>query len=124
VRPVYGDDYSKALCGAKLCLCFLSRLNRDSYTRRTFEIPACGRLMLSERTADLSRLFAEDREALFFSSTEELVSKVQEWVKDDARRDTAALAGLCRCWDGGHDVISRMREMLMSLQKELGVAFQ
>lgn len=111
VCPVYGDDYSKALCGAKLCLCFLSRLNRDSYTRRTFEIPACGRLMLSERTTDLTRLFAEDREAVYFGSEAELVEKAIFYVNDDVRRESMAKAGLDRAWRSGHDVVSRMVEI-------------
>ena len=69
IEPVFGDDYAKALCGAKVCLAFLSKLNRDSYTRRCFEIPACGNVMLAERTADLCRMFKEDEEACFFSSS-------------------------------------------------------
>ena len=59
VEEAAGDDYTKALCGAKMSLCFLSRLNRDSYTRRCFEIPACGSLLLSERTAELGLRRAE-----------------------------------------------------------------
>jgi len=42
ITPAVGDNYAKALCGAKVCLAFLSKLNRDTYTRRCFEIPACG----------------------------------------------------------------------------------
>jgi spore maturation protein CgeB len=120
-RSALGDQYAKALCGAKLCLSFLSKLNRDTYTRRSFEIPACGKLMLSERTRSLETMFSEDHEAVFFSSTEELVSKAQEWVTDDTRRETVARAGLDRCWSGGHDVLSRMRGMMMLCEKELGL---
>jgi hypothetical protein len=109
--PVYGADYAKALGGAKMCLCFLSRLNRDSYTRRTFEIPACGRLMLSERTEELAKLFAEDSEAVFFGSEAELVVKAISCVNDEVRRELMAKAGVDRVWSGGHDVVSRMAEM-------------
>jgi hypothetical protein len=66
-------------------------------------------------------MFSEDHEAVFFSSTEELVSKAQEWVTDDTRRETVARAGLDRCWSGGHDVLSRMRGMMMLCEKELGL---
>ena len=34
VHLVWNGDYNKALCGAKIALCFLSKLNRDTYTRR------------------------------------------------------------------------------------------
>jgi spore maturation protein CgeB len=111
VYPVLGEEYVKALTGARLCLAFLSQLNRDTYTRRSFEIPACGCLMLSERTDDLTRLFKEDEEAVFFSSPAELVAKARVLLEDDARRKQIAQAGRRRCVADGHDVVSRMRQL-------------
>ena len=116
VQAVLGDDYRKALCGADICLCLLSRLNRDTYTRRCFEIPACGRVMLAERTADLTAMFKEDEEACFFSSPEELVSKAR-WLLDNAeRRQRIAAAGLQRVWADGHAVADRCRSLLQTLE--------
>jgi spore maturation protein CgeB len=112
IEPAEGDDYAKALCGAKICLCFLSKLNRDTYTRRCFEIPACGRVMLAERTGELLRLFKEDEEACFFSSNEELVEKVRWLLENSDVRERIARAGLKRVWDDGHDVMSRVRQFL------------
>lgn len=112
VQPVLGDEYVKALCGAKVCLSFLSKLNRDTYTRRNFEIPACGGVMLSERTSDLTTIFAEGDEAMYFGNAAELVETATALVKDDARRELIASAGMRRVWAGGHDVVSRMRQML------------
>ncbi len=112
IRPALGDDYARALVGADICLCFLSRLNRDTYTRRCFEIPACGSVMLAERTDDLVRMFREDEEACFFSSHEEMVEKAQWLQANPALRDQIALAGLRRVWFEGHDVNSRARQFL------------
>ncbi len=109
IIPAEGAEYSKALCGAKICLCFLSKLNRDTYTRRCFEIPACGKLMLAERTEDLMKLFIEDEEACFFSSPEELVQKVQWLIRNPDIRERIAQAGLRRVWADGHDVMSRAK---------------
>lgn len=112
---VLGDDYRKALCGAEICLCLLSRLNRDTYTRRCFEIPACGRVMLAERTPDLLAMFKEDEEACFFSSPDELVQKAR-WLRDNAQlRARIAAAGLRRVWADGHAVADRCRALLQAL---------
>jgi spore maturation protein CgeB len=110
-----GDEYAKALCGAKVCLCFLSKLNRDTYTRRCFEIPACGKVMLAERTDDLMRFFKEDEEACFFSSTDELVRKAHWLITNPDIRERIAQAGLRRVWADGHDVTSRARQFIQAI---------
>ncbi len=112
VQPAIGLEYAKALCGAQMCLCFLSRLNRDTYTRRCFEIPACGGLLVSERTADLQELFREDEEAIYFSSPEELVEKVL-WLREHPERGREmAQAGHRRALADHHSVDDRMRQMV------------
>jgi spore maturation protein CgeB len=112
VRLVWGEEYNQALCGAKVALCFFSKLNRDTYTRRCFEIPATGTLMLAEYSDDLASLYREGQEADFFRSKEELVSKLQYYVKDQGRRESVALAGRRRVLADGHDVLSRMKDVL------------
>lgn len=112
VRPVWGEDYNKALCGAKIALCFFSRLNRDAYTRRCFEIPATGTLMLCEYSPDAASLFAEGRDADYFRDKEELVAKIERYLGDDNLRRSVAAAGHLRVHADGHDVISRMRQLL------------
>ena len=107
-----GEDYAKALCGAKVCLAFLSKLNRDTYTRRCFEIPACGRVMLAERTDDLLKMFKEDEEACFFVSQEELVIKAKWLVENPNIRERIAQAGLRRVWADRHDVRSRAAQFI------------
>lgn len=102
-----GEEYSKSLCGALVCLCFLSKLNRDTYTRRCFEIPACGKVMLAERTDELLNMFIENKEACFFSSVEELVVKAKWLIDNPDIANQIGQAGLKRVWKDGHDVKSR-----------------
>lgn len=109
IVPVYGTDYVKAICGSEIALCFLSKLNNNPYTRRCFEIPACGTLLLSERTDEMKELFNEDKEAVYFLHKEELVQKVQFFLKEPERRKAIAAAGRERCLSSGYDVASRMR---------------
>jgi spore maturation protein CgeB len=122
VRMVWGEDYNKALSGARVALCFLSKLNRDTYTRRCFEIPATRALMLSEYTDDLATLFREGEEADFFRNPEELITKIKIYITDDRRRRTVAEAGFNKVYNDGHDVISRMRQVLVWANKTKGYA--
>jgi spore maturation protein CgeB len=112
VSLVWGEAYNKALCGAKIALCFLSRLNRDTYTRRCFEIPACGTMLLSEYSEDLAGLFAPGIEADYFHDRASLLQQLQRYLASDALRASVASAGAARVVADGHDVTSRMRELL------------
>ena len=112
IAPVVGDDYVQAICGAKVALCFLSRLNDDTYTRRSFQIPAMRTAMLSERTPDLESLFVDSEEAAFFSTTDELLARLRALIADDELRRRIAEGGYARVRRDGHDVVSRMKTFL------------
>lgn len=117
VHEALGDDYTKALCGAKMCLCFLSKWNRDTYTRRCFEIPASGALLLSERTTDLRHLFREDEEAIFFSSVDELVDKALWLRANPGIAQRIAAAGYQRVHTDGHSVNDRAHQFYEMCKK-------
>jgi spore maturation protein CgeB len=112
VQTVWGAQYNAALCGAKIALCFLSKLNQDTYTRRCFEIPATGTLMLSEYSDDLATLYREGSEAEFFRSPQEMIDKIHRHLADDAHRRRVAQAGCARVHADGHDVVSRMKWLM------------
>ena len=110
-----GTDYAKALSGAKMCLCFLSKLNRDSYTRRCFEIPAFHRVLLSERSEALESMYIENAEACYFSTPEEAVNRVRWLLDNPEERMRIANAGASRVWRDGGDVFSRAQEFLTKI---------
>ena len=112
LRKVFGEDYRKALCGAKMVACFLSKWNRDQYTRRAFEIPACGAFLLAERTPLMRQLYEEGREAEYFDSPEEFLDKVRFYRDHDQARRKVAQAGCRRATTSPYDVYSRMRQWL------------
>ena len=125
LQTVWGEDYTKALCGAKVALCFLSKLNRDTYTRRCFEIPACGTFMLAEYTEDLAGLFRAGEEADFFRTPDQLVDKLAFYLGNEERRRAVAAGGRRRVIADGHDVVSRMRQVTAWVEelKECTVAY-
>lgn len=112
VKLVWSQDYNKALCGAKVALCFLSKLNRDTYTRRCFEIPASCTVLLSEYSADLDSIYRRDREAVYFESVQEMRGKLEWLLADDAKCKEIAIAGMQRMWKDEHDVVSRVKKLL------------
>jgi glycosyltransferase involved in cell wall biosynthesis len=115
IGKVVGEEYRKALSAAKIGLCFFSKWNRDEYTRRVFEIPACGMFLLSERTAVMRDLYREGVEAEFFSDAEELTDKVRFYLAHDDLRIQIAAAGRRRAVTSGHDVYSRMRQWIADI---------
>lgn len=107
-----GRDYRLALGGAKIAICLVRRANRDGHCMRTFEIPACGAFMLAERTEEHLELFAEDREAAYFGSHEELVDKVQYYLQREEERQRIAEAGYRRVIIGKNTYRDRLLEIL------------
>lgn len=92
-----GDDYVKAICGAKINLCLLSQWFDDQTTTRSVEIPACGKFMLAERNPEHQAMYKEGTEAEFYASGEELLDKIHYYLKHEAEREKIALAGRKKC---------------------------
>ena len=112
IRSVPAGDYVKVLACAKICLCFLSKWNRNQAAGRTFEIPAIGSFLLAERTPEHASYFQEGREAEFFGSAEELVTKARMYRANDARRKAVARAGHDRCLRSAYTHEDRVRQLL------------
>lgn len=87
-------------------------MNFDQQTSRTMEIPGCGGFMMAERTEEHRRLFEEDREAVFFSSNEELLAKCRYYLSHEEERKRIATAGHQRCIMSGYSNETGIRKML------------
>lgn len=119
VHLIWNIEYSKAICGAKIALCFFSKLNRDTYTRRCFEIPATGTLLLSEYSEDMSSLYTAGKEADFFKTKNELIIKLDRYLKDDKLRQCVADGGYQRVIRDGHDIVSRMIKVIEQIKVKI-----
>ena len=109
---VYGDDYARALSGARIGLGFLRKVCPDQHTTRTFEIPACGSLLLADRTEEHQSFFEEGHEAEFFDCEAELVDKARFYAGHEAARARVAAAGRERCRTAGYSYVERMRPVM------------
>jgi len=96
-KVVIGEEMSKVLNVSKISLNILRKQNKLSHNMRTFEAPACGAFVLAERTQEAKDFFEEDKEAVYFSSPEELREKVCYYLKNEPERKRIAQAGYLRC---------------------------
>jgi spore maturation protein CgeB len=111
----FDDDYAKRICATDINLGFLRKCNRDQQTQRSVEIPACGGFLLAERTDEHEALFREGCEAEYFSTREELVTKVRRYLDDPSRRSMIAEAGHRRCIEDNYSYAGRLSAALAEL---------
>jgi spore maturation protein CgeB len=94
--PVYGADLAQALARGAISINLLRDQNRLSHNMRSFESLACGAFTLSQRSPELTELFREDEEVVFFETEEELRAQVARWLPRAADRRRVAVAGVAR----------------------------
>jgi hypothetical protein len=116
-EEVYGDEYARALTGARIGLGFLRRVCPEQHTTRTFEIPACGSMLLAERTEEHQEFFLEGNEAEFFASDEELLHKVKFYCANEASRRRVAERGYERCIADRYAYVHRLETAFNQIQR-------
>lgn len=112
---LWGADYVDALSSFKIGLGLLSKYIPEQHTTRSFEIPAAGTFLLAERTAEHQRFFEEGREAEFFGSHEELVSKARFYLTNNLARRRIAERGRERCHGSGYDTDTVLSKILREI---------
>ena len=115
-HPLYYENYAKAICATKINLCFLRKINRDEITSRSVEIPACGGFMLAERTTKHLELFEDGKEAVFFSSNEELYDLVKKYLVCEKEREIIAKAGREKILKSGREHKEQLKKMLSIIE--------
>jgi spore maturation protein CgeB len=112
-NAVFGDAYARLLSECWVGLGLLSKRFPELHTTRTFEIPACGSILATERNSETTALF-DDSEALFFDDATDLTRKIRELFEDGASTRLSELA-----MRGNQRVISDHRDYPAILSKVL-----
>lgn len=122
LRPELSDeDYVRAIKGAKIGLCFVSKTNYNQTAARSFEIPGCATFLLAMRTPQHLDCFREGKEADFFGGTRELVEKARYYLEHDAERQEVARRGRERCEASGYSwraIMNRDWEKVMEIYRQ------
>ena len=116
-HEIYEEEYAHALSSSNISLGFLRKICPDQHTTRSFEIPACGSMMLADRSDEHQELFTEGKEAEYFSTKDELLDKVIFYTKNEDARAKIARQGYARCQSSGYSYYDRMDAVLKHLKK-------
>jgi len=112
VLRVDSEKYNNILNQSKISLVFLSHRNNDTYTRRCFEIPATGCVMLSQRSKTLETMFEEYKEILFFDNPQDAINKIEYYLNDIIKLNYISNNAQVRLLKDRHEVKDRVLEVL------------
>ena len=95
-REVIGGDFRRAVASAKVCVNILRPQNEGGHNMRTFEVPGCGGLLLSEWSEDQARHFRPDVEAVYARSPRGMAKLAKQYCEDEPAREAIRAAGHAR----------------------------
>jgi spore maturation protein CgeB len=108
---VYGEDYVKTLQNAKMAWGAVSKWVPELHTTRTFEIPACGTALLTERNAETELFFNED-EVVFYISDDEFIDKIMYYMSNTDALEQITNKGCAKVNKSGYDYKSIISKVL------------
>jgi spore maturation protein CgeB len=114
--PQLGLALSIAVAEAPIQLGLLNSANRDQHTCRSYEVPAAGGVLVAERTGEHARLLEEGKEALFFSSRQELEGHLERLIAEPATATRMSAAACRRIRAGGNTYEDRWDTILEAAQ--------
>jgi hypothetical protein len=87
------QDMAKIVGASRVIFNMVRFHNGNGHSMKTFEIPACGGFMLTNRTDEQLEFFAEDEGAAYYSTTAELLDKLKFYLGHDTARSRIAERG-------------------------------
>jgi spore maturation protein CgeB len=113
--PVFGAEMCKIISASKININILTAENRDTTNVRNLEIPACGGFQLCERSTEVSRLFEEGKEIVYFESPAELLQACKKYLGDERAREQIARQGYERLMRGQNTMKDRVKSIVSAL---------
>lgn len=105
------------VCGSSKLIFNVTRAEHGcAHSMKTFEIPACGGFLLTNRSDEQLEILAEDQEAVYFSTADELVDKARFYLQNDHARERIAAAGRARV---AHETYGARAQRMWTVSREL-----
>ena len=80
---LFGEDYVRAVSAALFGFGSISKWIPEKHTTRTFEIPACGTALLTEKNDEIMTFFCDD-EVIYYNDVADMIEKIKYY---SAHRD-------------------------------------
>jgi glycosyltransferase involved in cell wall biosynthesis len=112
INSVHGIEYNRIISSSKFALCFFSKINNDSYTRRVFEITSASTLLVAPYNKTIAKFFEDGEEALLYKNINDLTERLKKLLNNSKELKRIASNGRERCLRSGYDVKSRMSYFL------------
>jgi spore maturation protein CgeB len=80
-----GADFRRAVIGGRLSINILREQNREAENMRTYEIPACGAVMIGDYSPTSERLFPHGKCAFYAGTPQGLADQLKGWLADEER---------------------------------------
>jgi len=109
---LYGDDYSKTISQYQIAWGAVSKWIPEMHTTRTFEIPACGTALITEKNDETTRFFKDD-EVIFYSDEKEFVEKINYWLAHPNELTLLSEKGYKKVLEQGYDYKSILKKILI-----------
>jgi spore maturation protein CgeB len=111
-ESVYGDEYVRLISSSVMSLGLLSKKFPELHTTRTFEIPACGTLLVTEKNKETTSFFTP-HEALFYEQEAELPGLISKLLSNPVQLKEMTLAGREKVIKSGRDYETLLKSVLI-----------
>lgn len=108
---IFGQRYAEVLSRATIGLGLLTKRFPELHTTRTFEIPACGTALATERNSETIGIFG-DKEVIFFADYADLGRQIIALMRDEVRLQAISEAGTQRVQTGDYSNDRVLRKVL------------
>lgn len=113
-NSINGKDYASTISSYMYSIGFLSKWIPELHTTRTFEIPACGTALLTERNEEIEKFFT-DEDVIFYTSNEELIEKIKFFQKHQEELEHITRSGYKKVLEAGYDYHSILSGLLKQM---------
>ena len=106
------EDMSKVVSSTKIIVDSLTKGQTDKVNMKNYQIPACGGVLLTNRTDVAQELFEENKEALYYDSLKELREKCEYYLLNEDQRKMIAINGHKKVVEAQNTILDKVKRIL------------